>query len=184
MVNDLLFPLIGLVFFSFRIWLVIFKVKDELQFRRFYVSRLVNFYFCLMLIFNFKSVIFNVIVAVCFPAMIMTSLWDINFYRGFRSREYWKKNRSWVFLERVTMHPPILIGGLSLYIIGLQYFVPPTNIIPFFLGILLVYSSSFLLDIRLRKKYNWPNGRNLFLVMLISTLLFSLYYIFYNALIL
>jgi hypothetical protein len=130
-----------------------------------------------MLIFNFKSAIFNVIVAVCFPAMIFTSLWDVNFYKGFKSRTYWEKNKNWVLIERLTMHPPILVGGLSLYIIGLKNFIPNNNIIPFLLGILIVYSTSFLLDIRLRKKYNWPNGRNLFLVMLISTLSFSLYYI-------
>ncbi|MFW9867038.1 MAG: hypothetical protein ACFFEN_13160 [Candidatus Thorarchaeota archaeon] len=177
MLNVILFPIIGIVFISFRIWLVIFKVKDELQFRRFYVSRLVNFYFCFMLIFNFKNPIFNVIVAVCFPAMIFTSLWDINFYKGFKSRNYWEKNKNWVLIERMTMHPPILVGGLSLYIIGLQKFIPSNDLVPFLLGILIVYLTSFLLDIRLRKRYNWPNGRNLFLVMFISTSLFSLYYI-------
>lgn len=179
MLNYLFFPIVGIIFISFRIWLVLFKIKDELQFRRFYVSRLVNFCFCIMLIFNFQSSIFNVIVAICFPAMIFTSLWDVNFYKTFKSRDYWEKNKYWVLIERLTMHPPILIGGLSLYLLGLQNFVPPNNLIPFFLGILIVYPSSFLLDIRLRKRYNWPNGRNLFLVMLISTLLFSMYYIFY-----
>lgn len=177
MLNELLFPVVGLLFLSFRGWLIFFKIKYELQFRRFYVSRLVNFYFCVMLIFNFKNVIFNIIIAVCFPAMIFTSLWDFNFYKGFKARTYWKKNKNWVLIERLTMHPPILIGGLSLYVIGLQYFVPPNDLISFFIGILIVYPSSFLLDIRLRKRYNWPSGRNLLIVMLISTLIFSIYYI-------
>jgi hypothetical protein len=72
--------------------------------------------------------------------------------------------------------------GLSLYIIGLEKFVPPNDLVPFFLGILIPYSTSFLLDVSLRKRHNWPNGRNLFLVMLISISAFSLYYILSNLL--
>lgn len=171
-------PVIGSVFLIFRIWLSFWKLRDELDFRRLYVSRLVNYYFCIMLIFNLQSVIFNVIVAVCFPAMIFTTMWDYNFYRKFKTREYWQKNKGWLLVERLTMHPPILICGLYFYIKGIQNFVPKDPIWPFIIGIIIVYGSSYMCDIRLRKRFNWPNGRDLFIVMLVSTLGFSSYYIF------
>ncbi|MBN2155302.1 MAG: hypothetical protein JW776_04615 [Candidatus Lokiarchaeota archaeon] len=167
----------GGVFFLFRLWLSMFKLKDELQFRRFYVSRLVNYYFCLMLIFNFQSIVFNVIVATCLPAMLFTTIWDVKFYQNFKKRNYWKKNRGWLFVERLTMHPPILITGLYMYITGISTYIPNDQIVPFIIGIVITFGSSFIFDIRLRKKYNWPNGRDLLLVMIFSTLGFSFYYI-------
>ena len=179
---DIKLPFIGVPFLIFRIWLSTFKLKVELQFRRFYVSRLVNYYFCFCIIFNLKNPIFNLILAVCFPAMIFTSMWDVNFYRGFRRRTYWKKNKGWVLVERMTMHPPILIGGLFIYLTGIWNYVKPTSqggFVLFVITILFFYPSCYFLDIRLRKRYEWPNGRNLLLVMLISTLAFSMYYIFY-----
>ncbi len=179
MLTNLVLPSIGIVFFIFRFCLSTFKLKDELQFRRFYVSRLVNYFFCFSIIFNLQNPVFNVILAVCFPAMIFTSTWDVNFYRGFRGRTYWKKNKGWLLIERMTMHPPILIGGFFIYLTGIWNYVPPRDLLVFAIGILIVYPSSYFLDIRLRKRYEWPNGRNLILVMLISTLAFSLYYIFY-----
>jgi len=179
MFTDVILPSIGIVFLIFRFWLSTFKLKDELQFRRFYVSRLVNYFFCFSIIFNLKNPVFNVILAVCFPAMIFTSTWDVNFYRGFKGRTYWKKNKGWILVERLTMHPPILIGGLFIYLTGIWNYVPPRNLVVFAIGILFVYPTSYLLDVRLRKRYEWPNGRNLILVMLISTLGFSMYYIFY-----
>jgi len=178
MISQLIIPLCGGIFLLFRLWLVFYKLREELLFRSLYVSRLVNFYFCIMLVFNLQSAIFNVIVATCFPAMLFTSVWDFNFYRKFKSRSYWVKNRPWLIVERITMHPPILISGLYMYIKGIAQFVPSDNILPFVVGILITFGSSFLLDIRLRKRYNWPNGRNLFLVMVLSTVGFSLYYIF------
>ena len=182
MLSDILLPSIGFAFFIFRFWLSTFKLKDELQFRRFYVSRLVNYYFCFSIIFNLKNPIFNVILAVCFPAMVFTSTWDVNFYRRFKRRTYWKKNRGWLLVERMTMHPPILIGGLFIYLTGIWNYVIPTSqggLIIFVIAILFFYPSCYFLDVRLRKRYEWPNGRDLLLVMVISTLGFSLYYIFY-----
>jgi len=178
MTNQLIIPIIGCIFFLFRVWLSFFKLRNELEFRRLYVSRLVNYYFCFMLIFNFQSAVFNVIIAVCFPAMLFTTIWDYNFYRKFKTRTYWTKNRGWLIVERITMHPPLLITGSYMYISGIQKFIPSDDISPLIIGIVLVYSSSFLLDIRLRKGYNWPNGRDLIIVMLVSTIGFSMYYIF------
>jgi hypothetical protein len=179
MLSDIVLPSIGIPFFIFRFWLSTFKLKDELEFRRFYVSRLVNYFFCFSIIFNLKNPVFNVILAVCFPAMIFTSTWDVKFYRRFKGRTYWKKNKGWMLVERISMHPPILAGGLYIYLTGIWNYVPPRDLVTFTIGILVVYPTSFFLDVRLRKRYEWPNGRNLILVMLISTVSFSMYYIFY-----
>ena len=80
------------------------------------------------------------------------------------------------------MHPPILIGGFYIYLTGIWNYVIPTSqggLVIFGIAILFFYPSCYLLDVRLRKRYEPPNGRDLLLVMVISTLGFSMYYIFY-----
>lgn len=162
--------IIGVIFFIFRIWLSQFKLKEELQFRRFYVSRQVNFYFCLMLIFSFQNYIFNYIVVTCLPAMFIASFWDFNFYRKFKTRQYWQKNKTWLLIERLSMHPPMIIVGILLYVFDIRNIIPTSEWWAFIVGIFLVYVPGFLLDYRISKRYSWPKGRDLIIVMLISTI--------------
>jgi len=161
--------LTGTIFLGFRVWLSFFKVKDELEFRRFYVSRFVNIYTCLMMVTGGAVKFLNCIVAACFPAMLITTFWDISFYIKFKQRTYWGKNRGWLLLERITLHPPTQILGLWMYLSGLERFFPMGDIINLVIGSGLVYLTTILFDKRILKKYNWPAGLYLLLVIALST---------------
>ena len=158
---------IGLIGFFFRLWLSEFKLKDELQFRRHYLSRLVNYYLFLDILFAFQNPIFNAIVIVCFPVMIVTSIWDMNFFIQFKNRTYFTKNHGWLLLERLTLHPPMLIIGLILFI-RMSVFLP-SEIFPWIWGILLVYIPFFFLDERWTSKYYYPQAIIMITMMAIST---------------
>ncbi|MBN2155301.1 MAG: hypothetical protein JW776_04610 [Candidatus Lokiarchaeota archaeon] len=160
---------IGSLFLGFRIWLSFFKLRDELGFRRFYVSRFVNIYTCLMMVAGGSVKFLNCIVAACFPAMIITTIWDISFYRRFKDRTYWKKNRKWVIVERITLHPPTQILGIWMYATGLERFFPMGDFLNLIIGSGLVYLTTILFDVRILKKYNWPSGLYLLIVIGLST---------------
>jgi hypothetical protein len=161
---------IGIIGVIFRLWLAEFKLKDELGFRRHYLSRFVNIYlFCAML-FNLESYIFNLIIITCFPVMLVTSFWDLKFYQKFKTRNYWEKNKNWLLVERLTMHPPMVGFGLFFYIAGiLPYFNYSKGVLPAIIAILVVYVPFFLWDKRWTEKYNWPQGLIMISLMVFST---------------
>jgi hypothetical protein len=170
--------LIGVLFLIFRIWLAEFKLVDELSFRRHYLSRIVDLHFALAWILNFSNFIFNFIVITCFPVMIVTSLWDSKFFVKFKKRSYWKKNHGWLMLERLTLHPPMLICGLYMYITGLtQYFNASYGIFPLLVAVSLVYIPFFLWDERWKARYNWPQGLVMLFLMICATI--ALYIVFF-----
>ncbi len=162
--------ILGWIMLIFRIWLAEFKLKDELQFRRHYLSRFVNLYMWIALILNLESYTFNLIVITCFPVMIVTSFWDIKFYTNFKKRDYWEKNKMWLLVERLTLHPPMLILGLFFYISGiLPYFNYSRGVWPVIIAISFVYLAFFLLDKRWTEKYNYPQSKIMISMMILST---------------
>ena len=79
---------IGICFLIFRIWLTEFKLKEELEFRRHYLSRFLNYYYCLALISSFSWDIFNFILISETIAMIIAFIgWDIPFFIKFQNKE-------------------------------------------------------------------------------------------------
>ena len=156
--------LAGVFFLIFRIWLAEFKLVEELQFRRHYLSRVVNLFVCLAIVMGFTSIIFNTVVIVCFPVMILTFVWDFNFFRMFGKRSYWKdpKNKKWVLIERLTLHPPILLIGLWMYIVGItgqiEWIPREESFYPYVIAMFLVYTSFFVFDERWTKRYNYPQA--------------------------
>jgi hypothetical protein len=159
--------ILGVIVLIFRIWLTEFKLAEELQFRRHYLSRIVNYYLIIGLIFNFHNPIFNAIIIVCFPVMIITSIWDIYFFRQLKNRVYFTKNHGWLILERSTLHPPMLIAGLYLFFNLPEYL--PSSLFPFIWGVLLVFIPFFILDERWASKYNYPQAIIMISMMTIST---------------
>jgi hypothetical protein len=167
---NLISLVLGVIGVIFRIWLAEFKLAEELQFRRHYLSRLVNIYFFLGMVFNFENGVLNIITIVCFPVMIITTLWDSNFYRMFKTRSYWNKNHGWIILERFTLHPPMLIGGAWMYIAGVQNYLPVgQSFFPYLIGVMLVFIPYFLIDERWTAKYNWPQAVVMISMMILST---------------
>ena len=150
--------ILGIVFLLFRIWLDEIKLVDELQFRRRYFSRVFSYYTCLALVFGLLAYPFNIMVMVAFPILIVTSIWDINFFRRFNSQTYWKKNRRWLLIERLTMHPPVVIVALFMMFNGAKNYIQPPNLAIMALIITILFTPFFIFDKRWTKRYKWPEA--------------------------
>ncbi|MFW9975910.1 MAG: hypothetical protein ACFFDQ_11615 [Candidatus Thorarchaeota archaeon] len=148
----------GILFLIFRLWLVEIKLIDELQFRRRYFSRFFSYYTCLALGFGLDAYPLNIMVMVAFPILVVTSIWDINFYRRFKSQTYWTKNRNWVLIERTTMHPPVVILAIFMILDGARKYIQPPNLIIMVVSVVLLFIPFFLLDVRWTKRYKWPEA--------------------------
>jgi len=149
---------IGFALLIFRIWVVEIKLKEELQFRRRYFSRFFAYYACLALIFELQSYPFNIIVMVAFPILLVTSMWDINFYRRFNSQDYWKKNRKWALIERLTMHPPVVVLAIYMILSGARSYIESPSLVIMVIVVVILFLPFFLLDERWTKKYKWPEA--------------------------
>lgn len=152
--NWVLFSL-GVAFLIFRIWITEFKLRDELQFRRHYLSRFLNYYYCLALLSGFTWNLFNfILIAEWLPMIIAFIGWDIPFFIKYKKRTYWEKNRLWLFIERATLHPPMIGTIILMYLHGLHSFVDISKLIILtIIGFLIVFLPWFLLDHRWTKKY-------------------------------
>jgi hypothetical protein len=61
----------------------------------------------------------GVIPVLCVAAI----MWDVRFYRemfGKHRPPEWEEKKGWLFLERLSLHPPIIIPGLIPYFFGLR----------------------------------------------------------------
>jgi hypothetical protein len=95
---------------------------------------------------------------VAFPILLITSIWDVNFYRRFNTQEYWKKNRLWAILERMTLHPPVVIIALYMILTGARNYIEAPNAVIFLLIVFFMVSPFFIFDERVRKRYQWPQA--------------------------
>ena len=65
----------------------------------------------------------------------------------------------WVVIERLTLHLPIIFIGVSWYLAGLKAVVfPDLQVVSFLITIVLAFGPFLLLDPRIRKKMDWPEG--------------------------
>jgi len=149
---------IGIPLLLFRIWVVEVKLSEELQFLRRYFSRFFAYYTCLALAFGLSLYPFNVIVMVAFPILVVTSIWDINFYRRFNSQTYLTKNRRWMLIERTTMHPPVVLVAIFMILNGARNYIEPPNLIVMVALVVLLFIPFFLFDERWTKRYKWPEA--------------------------
>ena len=154
----MILTVIGFALLTFRVWLVEIKLKEELQFRRRYFSRFFAYYTCLALVFNLMAIPFNIIVIVAFPILIVTSVWDVNFYRRLHSQPYWSVKKQWAILERITLHPPVVILAIYMIFTDARKYIQPPNLIVLIISILILFTPFFLLDERWTKRYKWPEA--------------------------
>jgi hypothetical protein len=148
----------GFTLLIFRIWLVEIKLKEELQFRRRYFSRFFAYYACLALAFELTAIPFNIIVMVAFPILIVTSVWDINFYRRLNTQPYWLARKRWAILERLTLHPPVAILAIYMIVTDARNYIQPPNLIVFVISVIILFTPFFLVDERWTKRYKWPEA--------------------------
>jgi hypothetical protein len=149
---------IGITLLTFRIWLVEIKLKEELQFRRRYFSRFFSYYTCLALVFDLMALPFNIIVIIAFPILIVTSVWDINFYRRLQTQAYWSARKRWAILERMTLHPPVVILAIYIILTGARNYIQPPNLIVLVSYVIILFTPFFLVDWRWTKRYKWPEA--------------------------
>ncbi|MFW9803097.1 MAG: hypothetical protein ACFFFC_10620, partial [Candidatus Thorarchaeota archaeon] len=145
-------------YLPFRIWLDEFKLKDELLFRRRYFSRFFSYYLGIALLLGLGVYPFNIMVMVAFPILVVTSIWDINFFRRFKSQTYWKKNRHWGLIERITMHPPVVLVSVLMILDGARKYIQAPNLIIMFVTIFTLFIPFFIFDERWRSRYKWPEA--------------------------
>ena len=152
---DIVLLIIGVCFLIFRVWLTEFKLKDELQFRRHYLSRFLNYYYCFALISGFTWDIFNLIlIGETIPMVIALIGWDIPFFVKFKNQDHWEKNKAWLIVERMTLHPPMIGTLIWMYIVGFRSFVESSNLIILVsIAVILVFIPYFLLDYRWTKNF-------------------------------
>jgi hypothetical protein len=168
------FPILGALGLIFRIWLTQFKLAEELQFRKDYASRWVNYYFFIGMILDFQDQTFNLIIAGALPLMLISFVgWDTLFFWKFKSRTYWPnvKNHKWLLIERLTMHPPMIVVGLLWYFMGLRNYLTMNileAIVPTIICAIMIIGPELLWDERLTKKYIAPTGQNIFVMTIIS----------------
>jgi hypothetical protein len=97
-------------------------------------------------------------VMIAFPILLVTSIWDINFFRRFKYQDYWTKNRKWGLIERLTLHPPIVILAIFMILDGARKYIQPPNLVLLAVIIIILFIPFFLLDARWTKRYKWPEA--------------------------
>lgn len=150
--------ILGILLLLFRIWIVEFKLVKELQFRRRYFSRFFSYYTCFALVFGLGFWPFNVMVMVAFPILVVTSIWDINFFRFVNSQEYWDTNRRWGIVERITLHPPVVVVSIYMILMDARNYIQPPNLILMTVVIIGLLLPFFLADVRWTERYRWPQA--------------------------
>ncbi|MBD3353823.1 MAG: hypothetical protein GF364_20240 [Candidatus Lokiarchaeota archaeon] len=174
-----LVSIFGGLILVFRVWLTQDKLREELQFRRLYLSRVVNFHTFMAMTLSFENHIFNQIVMTCWPVMILTSVWDYNFFKNFKKRPYWRKNKGWLLVERLTLHIPILVIGGVMYLQGFEKWFPRNlSFFPAIVGMFLVFIPFFLMDERWTKGYNYPQPLIMIVIMISSTIVLNIIIVF------
>jgi hypothetical protein len=156
--STLILAAFGVSFLIFRIWIVEFKLVEELQFRRRYFSRFFSYYTCLALVFGLGFWPFNVMVMVAFPILVVTSMWDVNFFRRISSQDYWRTNRRWGIIERGTMHPPVVVVAVYMILMDARNYIQPPNLVLMAIIIIGLFLPFFFLDVRWTKRYKWPQA--------------------------
>ncbi|MFW9869972.1 MAG: hypothetical protein ACFFEL_10135 [Candidatus Thorarchaeota archaeon] len=154
----MIISLLGIGFLLFRIWIVEVKLRKELEFRRRYFSRFFSYYACLALVFELRFWPVNVMVMVAFPILLVTSIWDVNFMRRFKSQDHWANSWRWGFIERLTLHPPVVLLAIYMIFMGARNYIEPPYLILMALIIVILYLPFFFLDVRVTKRYKWPQA--------------------------
>ncbi|MHA1672707.1 MAG: hypothetical protein ACTSYI_03685 [Promethearchaeota archaeon] len=169
------FSIIGLLYFTFRLWLDEVKLRNELDFRRRYLSRITNYFFAIAMIYNFESMVFNMILSTSMIALWVAFFrWDFRFYKRFlyggeiaSIPVETRSQKVWMIIERLTLHPPILIIGTIPFFTGLRAFSLGNvasgdlgvQILSMIFGLVLYFGAFFFLDKRWADHYQWPTAK-------------------------
>ncbi len=183
--------LVGIFGIIFRIWLTEIKLKEQLKYERFFLSRFLVLYCFGAMMLNFKLEVFNLIVTASFPMMFLCIfIFDIPFFYKIKHGESVlpqggqyspEKIDIWVILEKITLHIPIVILGLYFYSQGLKTVVfPSLKISTFVIVLFLVFIPFIFIDPRILKKRDWPDGFWLMFAAICTVIGFYLHFFYIN----
>ncbi|MCP4760421.1 MAG: hypothetical protein GY870_01485 [archaeon] len=181
------YPIIGSLLLLFRMWLCEVKLKRELGKRSLFLNRITNYYFFIAMILCFENQIFNLIIFFSVPLQIFVFLtYDIDFYVEFSKKITTnnknnkdindlhpiklKKNLGWLFIERITVHNPLIICGFIMYFSDLNIFFPEIDVISITVAFIISYGSFFFMDQRSKNFYKFD--RKGFWIFLINSISF------------
>jgi hypothetical protein len=95
---------------------------------------------------------------IAFPILIVTSIWDINFYRRVNTQPYWSTKKGWAILERSTLHPPVVILALYMIFTEARNYIESPNLAFLLISVFILFTPFFLVDERWTKRYKWPEA--------------------------
>jgi hypothetical protein len=173
MVMNVFLVILGCVGFLLRLWLTNFRLSTILGDERRFNSRLLTQYGFIALIFNLEVDPLNLVIVGALPMMvIMLFRYDLPFFLKLVQGKSIitphmrpdvvplpPKTKLWLVVERLTLHLPIIFIGGPWYAVGLKSVVfPDLQVVSFVITVLLVFGPFLLLDPRIRKKLDWPEG--------------------------
>ena len=176
-----LISIIGSMFLIFRIWLCEVRLKDILDFRRHFLSRFASYYFCITLILSFESPIFNFITISSLPLLSIAFLtFDMPFFIKYKKENELQENKlnkrdvNWLYIERILLHPPIILANLVIYIMDPKIFLTGFGIDTILTSSVLIFGAWFCFDKRaFEKKGTGPA----ILTLIISSLIGYTFYL-------
>ena len=150
---QILLPLFGVVFLIFRIWICEVRLKDLLDFRRHFLSRFASYYFCIALILDLRNEIFNFIVLGSIPILTIAFLtFDIPFFVKFhKDPGVDEESKFWLYIERIMLHPPILIMGYIVYAFHPRILIPSIQFPSVLIAVIIVFTTYIIFDDRALK---------------------------------
>jgi hypothetical protein len=176
----------GAIGIFFRYWVTNIKLKDGLEHRRFHLSRILALLYFVAMALEFDNNMFTLIVVGALPTMVAAFLfYDITFYRNIFRKDWFTRleikeefvsDRIWIFMERITMHIPMIITAIRIYIEGAKdLFLPETNLFTLIAGFIMIYGFYLLVDPRWTQKDEWPAGIIIFWAGVSQTVFIGLY---------
>jgi hypothetical protein len=168
----LFYFLTGLSFLLFRIWIVNFKLREELGKKQYHISRILIHYFCIALITGFSSNLFTLICVVSMPTMITAFIWfDVPYFRTFNADKSSSAIKNWILVERLTLHLPIIIFSVLFYTFNKRSFFYTLFTIPnIIIAILICFGPFILIDPRIALKDEYPIGKKLLTAAIFETI--------------
>ena len=182
-----LLVILGTGFMIYRFWISHYHLKDLLDYERFFTSRILVLYAAIACIFNYSTIIFNLIIIAAYPMMVFCFFyWDVPFLLKIIQEKpilpetiviQKSSLKLWLILERFTVHLPIIIIGTPWYLHGIKgNIIPQISVQDYIIAMLLVVIPFLFIDPRITKKKLWPEGLWLSLVFLVSAIGFYLHF--------
>jgi hypothetical protein len=175
-----LLPIFGAIGLVFRLWVCEVRLKPLLEHRRRHLSRFLACMFFLGMMAEFSYNTFSLIIIVALPTMVASFVFfDVPFYYVIiRDKdEEAHGHRFWLVLERLTLHPPMIIMGIMIYIWGFHDLFYPVLELPMLItGTVLVFVFYFMHDPRWAIKDEPPSGYIILFGAAAETIFFVIFY--------